>query len=286
MNQSVRQKPALVMVLALLLASISWGQATNSSPEELVRAAIQNQIADSSQPRLFAWKERKHRGARIETQSVVETPDGTLTRVTLIDNKPLTPEQRADEEQRLRRMCDPAQLKHARKDREEDDARTRQLLASIPDAFSFTVLGNSMAANGHRLVRMAFVARPDFAPPSREALVFTGMKGEMVVDESARRLVKIDGTLFKEVTFGWGILGKLYSGGRFLIEQEQVTPEHWEATRSVLHFDGKALLIKPIHIDEDESAWDFKPVPPMSVAEAVQYLASSSQAQQNANLAP
>ena len=285
MNTFAKRSPAPLLALIVLLASFSAGQAINN-PEELVRAAIRNQIADTSQPQLFAWKERKHRGARIETQSVVETPDGTLSRVTLIDNRPLTPEQRAAEEQRVRRMSDPAQMRRARKDREEDDERTRHLLATIPDAFHFTVLSTSTAENGHRLVRMAFTPRPDFRPPNREAAVFTGMRGEMVVDEAAKRLVRIDGTLFKDVNFGWGILGKLYSGGRFLIEQQEITPTHWEATRSVLHFDGKALFIKPIHVDEDEFAWDFKQVPPMSVAQAVHYLASSSQSQQSASLAP
>ena len=108
----------------------------------------------------------------------------------------------------------------------------------------------------------------------------------MVIDETARRMVKIDGSLFRDVNFGWGILGKLYKGGRFLIEQAEVTPTHWEATRTALHFDGKALLIKPIHIDESESAWDFHAVPPMSVAQAVDFLARSSQSPQNAMLQP
>ncbi len=62
-------------------------------------------------------------------------------------------------------------------------------------------------------------------------MVFTGMQGEMLVDETACRLAKIDGTLFKEVNFGWGILGRLYKGGRFFVEQAEVTPSHWDTTQ-------------------------------------------------------
>jgi hypothetical protein len=158
------------------------------------------------------------------------------------------------------------------KDQQEDDERTRKMLSVIPDAFDFLFLDSTTAPNGHKLTRMKFSPRPGFNPPSRETAVFTGMQGELLVDESAGRLAKIDGTLIKEVNFGWGILGKLYKGGRFFIEKSEITPAHWDTTRTILHFDGKVLLVKPLHIDENETDWDFKPVPPMSVEQALDFL--------------
>jgi hypothetical protein len=110
-------------------------------------------------------------------------------------------------------------------------------------------------------------------------MVFTGMQGEMLVDETAHRLAKIDGTLFKDVNFGWGILGKLYKGGRFVVEQSEVAPSHWDATRLILHFDGKALLFKSIHIDDNQTSWDYQSVPPMSIEQAMQFLSHSEPAQ-------
>lgn len=267
------------------LASLSAAQQT--PPAELVRAAIQNQIADDQQPHLFAWKERKDRsGQGTKVQNIVQTPDGPLTRVTLINNKPLTPAQQAEENERIRRMTDPEAMRKRRTAHQEDDERTRKMLGSIPEAFDFMFINSTQAPNGHKLTHIRFTAHPGWEPPTRESMVFLGMQGEMVVDETAQRMVKIDGTLFKDVNFGWGILGKLYKGGRFFIEQAEVTPTHWEATRTVLHFDGKALMFKSIHIDESESAWDFHPVPPMSVAQAMDFLARSSQSPQNAMLQP
>jgi hypothetical protein len=54
----------------------------------------------------------------------------------------------------------------------------------------------------------------------------------------------------------------------------------------MLHFDGKALFFKSIHIEENEFSWGYHPVPPMSVAQAMDFLARSSQSPQNALLAP
>jgi len=95
----------------------------------------------------------------------------------------------------------------------------------------------------------------------------------------------VDGRLVKDVDFGWGIFGRLYKGGRFLIEKGEVTPEHWDTTRQMLHFDGKILMFKSLHIDEDEADWDYQPVPPMSVEQALDFL-NRSERPQDATLPP
>jgi hypothetical protein len=248
-------------------------------PGELVRAAMQNQLNDNPHSQLFTWKERKYRGRDTQVEHLVDTPNGTVSRVMLIDDKPLTPAQQREERERIRKMLDPAQMRRKLKDQQEDDERTRKMLSTIPDAFDFVYLDNLIAPNGHKLRRIKFIPRPGFNPPSREAMVFTGMQGEVLIDETACRLAKIDGTLFKDVTFGWGIFGRLYKGGRFFVEQSEVSPSHWDTTRMILHFDGKALFFKPIHIDDNETSWDFQPVPPMSVEQALDFLNRGGQSQ-------
>jgi hypothetical protein len=251
-----------------------------------VRVAIQNEISDDQHSHLFTWKARRNRAHDTVEEEIVDTPAGSISRLMLIDGKPLTPAQRSAEDKRIRRMVEPAQMRRKKKDQQEDDERTRKILAVIPSAFDFSYLGSTQAPNGHKLTRIRFVARPGFAPPTRESAVFEGMEGEIVVDESARRLAKIDGTLFREVNFGWGILGKLYKGGRFLIEQSEVSPNHWDTTHMMLRFEGKVLLFKPLHIDDNETSWDYKPVPPMSVEQAMNFLARGGQTPQSALLAP
>jgi len=45
------------------------------------------------------------------------------------------------------------------------------------------------------------------------------------------------------------------------------------------------LFIKSIHIDDNQTSWDYEPVPPMSVDQAMQFLARGETAQ-NAALTP
>jgi hypothetical protein len=155
---------------------------------------------------------------------------------------------------------------------------------SIPDAFTFAYQSSETAENGHQLVTLLFSPRPGFDPPNHETMVFLGMRGEITIDQTAMRLTRIDGTLFKDVTFGWGIFGRLYKGGRFVVEQKEITPTHWDTTRMFLHFDGKVLLFKSVHYDDKEIAWDYKPVPAMSVEQALAYLNEHPEPQQDAML--
>jgi hypothetical protein len=258
--------------VCFLLALPARSQSPQTPPAQLVRAAIQNELTDDANVHLFAWKTSTDRGHKTQMERDVQTPDGVVSRVILINGKPLNPAQQSEENARVREMLAPEQMKRKLKDQQEDDARTRKMLEAIPDAFDFVHLDSIMAPNGHKLTTFKFTPRPGYNPPSREVAVFTGMQGELVVDETARRLAKVDGTLFKEVNFGWGILGRLYKGGRFLVEKSEVTPTHWDTTHSMIHFEGKVLVFKSLHIDENETDWDFKPVPPMSVGQALDYL--------------
>src|SRR6266496_3459916 len=247
----------IVLALSAITAIPKEARAQGTHPLELVRTAVENELKDNDQTHLYSWKERKRRTPRgTQMEHLVNTPSGVVSRVVLIDEKPLTAEQQADEEQRLRKATDPATMRRKLK-----------------------------AQNGHALTTLKFTPRAGYVPPTRELKVVAGMEGELVVDETAGRLAKVDGTLVKDVEFGWGIFGRLYKGGRFLIEKREVTSTHWDTARQLLHFDGKVFMFKSIHINEDETAWDYQPVPPMSVEQALDFL-NRSERPQDATLAP
>ena len=276
----------LVLALTDIAAIPKEARAQNTPPSELVRTAVDNELKDNDQTLLYSWKERKHRSPHgTQEEHLVRTPAGVVSRVVLIDEKPLTAEQQSKEEQRLRRATDPSVMRRKLKEDQDDDARTRRMLAAIPEAFVFTYVDTHTEANGHLITNLKFAPKPGYDPPSRELKVFAGMEGDLVIDQTAGRLAKVDGTLVKDVEFGWGIFGHLDKGGRFLIEKCEVTPTHWDTTRQMLHFDGKVLLFKSLHIEEDETDWDYQPVPAMSVEQALDFL-NRSERPQDATLGP
>ena len=87
------------------------------------------------------------------------------------------------------------------------------------------------------------------------------MQGVVLMDPQKQHIARIDGTLFKEVGFGWGILGHLDRGGHFQVDQADISDDNWTIARMDLAFTGKILLFKSINIKSTEIYSDFRPVP-------------------------
>jgi hypothetical protein len=69
------------------------------------------------------------------------------------------------------------------------------------------------------------------------------------------------GQLVRDVTFGWGILGRLHKGGVFDVRQDEVAAGHWKLTILDVHITGKALFFKTIGEQQHEERRDFREVP-------------------------
>jgi hypothetical protein len=239
-----------------------------ASPVELVRAAVANEVAasnDSSTKHMFRARKQTSQGS--QTRLYVETRDAMAGMTIAYNDKPLAPEQVQGEEGRLAGLLgNPEQLKHKHSQEQENAERTLRIVKALPDAFLYDYDGEERGAadlgnDGARLVRLKFRPNPAYAPPSRVEQVLAGMQGVVLIDPAPRRIARIDGTLFKDVGFGWGILGHLDKGGHFLVEQREVGEGTWEISRMSLAFTGKILLFKSIAIKSEEVFSDFRRVP-------------------------
>src|SRR5258708_19383246 len=93
------------------------------------------------------------------------------------------------------------------------------------------------------------------------------------MDAANYRLASIDGTLFKEVGFGWGILGHLDQGGRFTVQQQELGDNLWEISSMSVSFTGKILLFKNLSISSTETFTGFRRVPSdLAFAQALELL--------------
>src|SRR5262249_37654310 len=135
-------------------------------------------------------------------------------------------------------------------------------------------MGNeAIGKSGQELLRLKFHPNPKYEPPSRVEQVLTAMQGYLLIDADKNRIAKIDGTLMKDVSFGWGILGHLDHGGHFVVTQAEKDHGHWEITRMELSFTGKLLLFKSLNIKSTEVFSNFLAVPPdLTFAQGVELL--------------
>ena len=272
-NTSIRRAAAWLLPLgAATLGTLGATQLPSASsyrdPAELVRRAVENDInASHGSGGRFMFRSVKTTPKGSTTEIFCETNDATAGLVVAYDGKPLSPEQRRAEEARVQRfLSNPEELRKKRAQEREDDERTSRIMRALPDAFLYEYAGEEKGSPGighvgDPLVKLKFRPNPNYKPPSRVEDVLRGMQGEVLVDAVHERIASIDGTLFKDVSFGWGILGRLDRGGHFVVHQEAVENDFWEISSMTLHFTGKILLFKSLYIESGEVFSGFKRVP-------------------------
>ncbi len=274
-SAAVRRTFAVLALLCVSMLAPAFAQSPQyqANPRQFVRDAVYNELHAHSNGQHFMWKDVEKKVKATTTKLMVETSQGVISRLVALNGRPLNAQERAQDDARVNRLLsDPSALHKKQQQQKEDEEHANRVLASIPDAFNFKFLGLEDGQSG-KLVHYAFEPDPNFNPPNHESKVLQGMKGDLFIDANAKRIAKLDGTLVEQVEFGWGILGHLDKGGRFVIEQTNIGGNRWDTTRSYLHFTGKVLMMKSLNIQEDETMSDFQPVKPdLTIAQGIELM--------------
>lgn len=235
---------------------------------ELVRQTVGQEVAAAKgggAKHMFRSEKRTPKGA--STRLYVETNEAMAGMLVAVNGQPTTPQQQQAEDGHLDwLMNNPDQLRKKAAREKEDSARTLQIVKALPDAFRYEYDGiepgtSTLGKVGDQLTRLKFTPNPSYSPPSHVEQVLAGMQGYLLIDTNARRIARIDGTLFREVSFGWGIIGHLDKGGHFRVQQADVGDGSWEITSMDLKITGKILMLKTISMISDETLSDFRRVP-------------------------
>ncbi len=172
----------------LCCCEIGFAQQQNIDPVAVVRHATQNEIAATGPTKapFFMYKDHTQYKDHSITTEAIETPEGGLNRTIAKNGKPLTAQEQADADQKLKSFAyDSEARRKKRQANHEDDQRSITLMRSLPDAFDYTVTGVTKGPNGHEMVHLAFKAKPGWSAPTRETRVLEGMEGDMIVDQTA-----------------------------------------------------------------------------------------------------
>jgi hypothetical protein len=259
-----------VFVLSLSVIDLHSQQKQDTRAQEIVRAAVKVELAaDRADHSRWQYRDLNHKPDGEALYQVVETDHGAVKKKLKSNGQPLTPDELKAEDARIQSFVnDPAQQAKQRKDGEQDDKRAENMLRLLPDAFLWTVKNDTADT-----VTLAFIPDPNFSAPTMETRVFAAMAGEIAVNKQQNRIQTIKGKLIRDVTFGWGIFGRMNQGGIFNVERRELAPGIWQIAESHVHIDGHVLLFKTISEQDDEVKTDFHPTPPhTSLAEAASIL--------------
>jgi hypothetical protein len=248
----------------------------STPPAELVAKVVERELRATGGGH-FMYREWHQAADGVKVKEVIETGAGDVARLIAINDQPLTPPQRAEEDARLQNLVRHPELqKQKKKEQRQDDEQVSKMFRELPKAFLYDYEGVEQGQSGE-LIRLKFVPNPRYQPPSREISVYKAMSGKLWVAVPEYRLARIEATLFRDMHFGWGILGHLDKGGHFCIEQSKITPTRWDVTYQNIQFNGKVLLFKNISQHEVGRLSDYRRVPDnLTLAQGIEMLKKNS----------
>jgi hypothetical protein len=252
-----RMHCSVALTLTIILLGVpARPQSVPSSPvsaNDLARRVVTNELNFQDDHTNWMYRLEKEQYGKKQVEEIVETKEGSLSRLLSINDLPLTAKQQLEEDQRVRElMTSRSAQQKLRRALDAETLQGRRMFKMLPDAFVFSYAGGE-----GNLVKLNFRPNPSFHPPSMEARVFHDMEGEMWIDCKQERLAAFDGHLTQAVKFGFGLLGHLDKGGHFEVRQAEVVPGHWDMTTLSLEMAGKALLFATIGVRKKENHRDF-----------------------------
>jgi hypothetical protein len=272
---------SLLPILLLLFGTFPiWGQNHSSLTPDQAQALVARALAsesraaqDKSHP--MRYRLRKSTPRLTTTKEMIESKDGDVARLLLINDQPLNQDDEQKEQTRLETLLsDPSLQQHRKMNADGDAARALKVLRMLPRAFLYQFAGMISTSNGPA-ERFTFKPNPRFSPPDLETQVLTAMTGEIWIDATQERVVRLEGHLQQDKDFGWGILGRLYKGGWIILEQADVGKRQWRVVRFQMAMSAR-VLFKTKSFDTVEEITQLAPIPVgLDYRQAIQILRST-----------
>ena len=253
--------PMLVVTLAAAGPQVRPAGQTNAQPpseaEIRDRAAklAQNQHNDDNALELYERIEHQvdrtggasPRVLGDKVYRVVPDGAGTLKLLLKSDGKPVDPAEYQRQLLAWRDLLelalkpDDSRFKAASAKWEKKKHDRADLVDGAREAFVTKWLGQEMR-NGRLCDVLELDPNPKYRPHSMFQDALTRVTAKTWVDHETNQLARGEAHVTRDISFGGGILGKLYRGGVFSLEQAEVAPGIWLPVRYQYDFTARKFL--------------------------------------------
>jgi hypothetical protein len=111
---------------------------------------------------------------------------------------------------------------------------------------------------GRDAILVTFTPRPGVETTTRPGRIVKKFSGRAWIDEADRQLVRVEGELTDDLSFGFGILAKLKKGARAELKRRKVNDEIWLPAEARFVGHARIFLVKGIHIDALSEYSDYR----------------------------
>ena len=184
-----------------------------------------------------------------------------------VNGKPLSPEQQAQEQQKLEAAIVERQ-KESPKERaqriaryERERTRNHLFMEQLTKGFVFQLMGEQKLGPREVYVLKA-TPRPGYEPSNIEAKVLTGMEGMLWIDKKTFQWVKVEATVIHPVSIA-GFLAQVQPGTRFELEKMPVTDSIWLPEHFAMKSQARVLFLFTRKSQDDETYYGYHKATPI-----------------------
>jgi hypothetical protein len=225
---------------------LDWRPIMRASLERMVESDAR--MADYAFDRQVVKKEFEPDGRlKLQTTTLMrpERVEGVwISRIITLDGKPLTDVEKRRQEEAIRRRINEEKGQQSRPPsilgRENDE-----LIRLFPEALEYRLLGEELK-DGRKTWVLACQPRPGYKPPNLRARFFEKVRGKVWVDQANKDLVRVDAEVFDTISVGFGLLGRVEKGTRFVLNRARVSEGHYFTESSQVNFTAKVLIFKTL----------------------------------------
>jgi hypothetical protein len=117
-----------------------------------------------------------------------------------------------------------------------------ELVDAMAKAFRVTWAGRE-TRGARTLAKLLLDPDPNFKPASRLEAAFEHVHAVLWVDEPQSQTARLEIEITSDISFGGGIVAKVYHGGHFVMEQSEVAPGVWLPTLYNYDVDGRKFVV-------------------------------------------
>jgi len=134
---------------------------------------------------------------------------------------------------------------HVRQDVAKFEKRRRDradLVDAMAKAFRVTWAGRETRGS-RTFAKLLLDPDPNFKPASRLEAAFEHVHAVLWVDEAQSQAARMEIEIASDISFGGGIVAKVYHGGHFVMEQSEIAPGVWLPTLYNYDVDGRKFVV-------------------------------------------
>ncbi|HZQ43201.1 MAG TPA: hypothetical protein VFA99_08105 [Acidobacteriaceae bacterium] len=247
------------------------------TPKSWAEAAVQHQLAiikDDAHPMRYLIRKVDRKGDT--TREVIESAQGNVARLVQRNGKPITAAEDAAERERLNSiLASPGEfLKHQQREGAGKNYAL-QVIKLMPSATLYSYTPGQPQPAGATSPQVVIDFRPDpaFHPPTMVSELLTGLQGRVWIDARTGTMTRMEANITRPVNFGWGIVGRVYPGGRLEFEQTFVDGKRWAYSHLDENVTVREMMLRTVNDKSRMTAWNFQLLPaPISYQDAVHEL--------------